>query len=209
MSHPFHSAQCGCAHDTLDQAQLTSLYPFIDLARVRCYNESSPGQARRIIRPWEQRLLPSSSLSSHPDDADLLLLLPFITTVTVRSLTLTSHLPNAPSRVRLFINRDDLDLATAADTTATQEFNLAPDPRAELDYPLKVQRFQGVSALWLHFPSNHHDESPEASTVIDWLHAKGVASGDRREAVAVVYEAIANPKDHRASDDHSVSHSIH
>ena len=77
-----------------------------------------------------------------------------------------------------------------------------------LDYPLKVNKFQNVSSMALHFPSNHHPDSPEASTVIHWLHVKGVASKDRREVVNVVYEAVARPSDHQVHDQQAVSRGI-
>ena len=101
MSHPFHSSQCGCAHETLDVAQLATLYPSIDHERIRCFNESQPGQGRSIVRPWEQRHLPSPPLQSHSDDAELLLFVPFTSTVTVKALTLITAGDHAPDKLRL------------------------------------------------------------------------------------------------------------
>ena len=101
MSHPFHSSGCGCAHETLDDAQLTTLYPSIDRERVRCYNESELDQCRLIIRPWEQRRQPDAVLRSHSDDAELLLFLPFTTNVRVRALTLITTGDHAPDKVRM------------------------------------------------------------------------------------------------------------
>ena len=137
MSHPFHSAGCGCAHDTLDQSQLTTLYPSIDLSRLVCYNESQPNQARNILRPWEDRHNPTAHLDSASDDSELLLLVPFTTNVKVRSVTVRSEGERAPDKVRLFVNREDLDLSSVGDTQPAQELNLAADPDARLDYPLK------------------------------------------------------------------------
>ena len=142
MSHPFHSAGCGCAHDSLDQSQLTTLYPSIDLDRLVCYNESQPNQSRTIIRPWEDRHNPTQHLDSSDDDSELLLLVPFTTNVKVRSVTVRSEGDSAPDRVRLFVNRDDLDLSSVGDTQPAQEINLAADPEARLDYPLKSANTQ-------------------------------------------------------------------
>ena len=100
MSHPYHSAACGCSHDTLDQSQLSTLYPSIDHHRIVCYNESQPGQARRIIRPWEERKR-EDVLISHEGDAELLLLVPFTTTVKVKTVTLITAGDQAPDTVRL------------------------------------------------------------------------------------------------------------
>ena len=72
---------------------------------------------------------------------------------------------------------------------------------------VRVQRFQNVSSLLLHFPSNHSGDS-ETSTRLCWLHLKGEASKDRREIVNVVYEAIARPSDHKTSSDQQVSRTI-
>ena len=72
---------------------------------------------------------------------------------------------------------------------------------------LRVQRFQNVSSVLLHFPSNHSGDS-ETSTRIYWLHLKGEASKDRREVVNVVYEAVARPSDHKTPDEQQVARSI-
>lgn len=74
-------------------------------------------------------------------------------------------------------------------------------------YGYRVQRFQNVSSLLLHFPSNHSGDS-ETSTRLHWLHLKGEASRDRREIVNVVYEAIARPSDHKAADSQHVSRTV-
>ena len=137
MSHPFHSAGCGCAHDSLDQSQLATLYPSIDLDRLVCYNEAAPNQARTVIRPWEERLNSTQHLDSSDGDSELLLLVPFTTNVKVRSLTLRSEGEAAPDKVRLFVNREDMDLSGVGDAQPAQEINLAADPTAQLDYPLK------------------------------------------------------------------------
>jgi hypothetical protein len=204
MSHPFHSSACGCAADSLVPAQVQTLYPFIDHPNIRCFNECQPNQSKLIIRPYEQRHLPLT-LSSHHDDAELLLHLPFTTTVKVTSLTLITSGPHAPNQLHLYTNRDDLDLSTVHDSPPTQSLPLTD---GEVDYPVKVNKFQQVSSLQLYFPSNWHEESPEVETVIGWVHVKGQASGDRREVVNVVYEAVARPADHKAPDQNAVSRSI-
>ena len=91
---------------------------------------------------------------------------------------------------------------------AVQELNLAEDVEGVIDYPLKANKFHNVSSLALHFPSNVHPDSPDVFTAVQWLHLKGTTTGHRREAVNVVYEAIARPSDHKAADQQHVARSI-
>ena len=96
-----------------------------------------------------------------------------------------------------------------AEAQPAQEVSLSLDPEGVIDYQLKLQKFQSVSSLLLHFPSNFHPDSPDVSTRIHWLHLKGQASGDRRaEIVNVVYEAVARPADHPVRDSEQMSRGI-
>ena len=43
----------------------------------------------------------------------------------------------APSRLKVWINRDDIDFAKADDLKPLQEWELAPDPECMIQYPTK------------------------------------------------------------------------
>ena len=51
----------------------------------------------------------------------------------------------------MFINRDDIDFGLASDLTPVQEWSLVEDPSASVEYTTRVNKFQSVSSLTLHF----------------------------------------------------------
>ena len=61
--------------------------------------------------------------------------------------------------MRAFVNRDDLDFETAAVLPPTQEWELAPNPQAQLEYQTRFTKFQGVSSLTLHLPTCFNGDS--------------------------------------------------
>lgn len=79
---------------------------------------------------------------------------------------------SAPSRMRAFVNRDELDFETAADLPPTQEWELAPNPHAQLEYQTRFTKFQGVACLTLHFPTCFAGDSTRMYSYLPgWLCA--------------------------------------
>jgi hypothetical protein len=74
-----------------------------------------------------------------------------------------------PSRVRLFVNRDDVDFGIAEELKPTQAFDLHEDPEARIDYPLQAHKFQNISSISLFF----EDSIGEETTRITYLGFKG------------------------------------
>ena len=191
MSHQ-HSGSCGCAEAAkAADAISTSLFPSIDLSRVRCFNEAEHDMGRHCLKPWDQRNDARRTLSD-PDDGELLLHIPFTSAVHIRSLALMAWGDWRPVRVRLFVNRDDLDLSSAPDAACAQEVQLNDDTEGWLDYPLKQAKFQNVSSLQLLVT----EAVGGGQSGIQFLHLKGAATDNKRQIVNVVYESRANPADH-------------
>ena len=120
--------------------------------------------------------------------------------------------------MRAFINRDDVDFALASELTPVQEWPaLVEDPTASVEYATRLSKFQSVSSLTLHFPSN--GGAPRTRIYFVGLRGEvracmacssvfmtltGVAgnpaqgSGLTREAPRhIVYEAKPQPQDHK------------
>lgn len=107
-----------------------------------------------------------------------------------------------PTRLRLFVNRPDIDLASVSDAGApAQEIELVEDTEGYIDWPLKANKFQNVSSLSIHIPGSVGGEGAQSG--IQFLHFKGVSTNHRREVVNVVYESRANPADHNKAKDES------
>eukprot|EP00877_Chromochloris_zofingiensis_P004677 jgi/Chrzof1/1420/Cz10g07110.t1 len=100
----------------------------------------------------------------------------------------------APAKLRVFINRDDLDFATVHGMAAVQEWDLQENnSQGLLEYPTQVAKFNGVHSIDLHFPESFGADQSE----IHFIGLKGEFSERQRRAVEAVYEARPVPKDHQ------------
>jgi hypothetical protein len=205
------------AHDHSDDitpALQNLLYDQIDFGAVNCLNESAPGAAVRVLqKPWAQRLDPAPELASDADE-QLLLSVPFVPTpdhprlnglidshsftgqVRLHSVLIrTSTAPCAPRTLRLHINRDDLDFGTAADLPATQTLELAQGNDVQ-EYPVRRALFNATRLLSLFVEDNWGAGEEEVSR-ISYVGFKGEFMRLNKEPVSVLYEAAANPADHK------------
>mmetsp|Transcript_139613 Transcript_139613/g.434286 ORF Transcript_139613/g.434286 Transcript_139613/m.434286 type:complete len:206 (+) Transcript_139613:64-681(+) len=197
-----HGAGCGCKHeeDFLGVSQL--LLPWIDVENVVGLNEDTPNTARRVFRPYDMRLDDTLFVESTEDDEELLLLVPLTSPVKVTGITVIGgDRGSAPSRVRLFINREDLDFSSVGDVEPTQELELAEDFHGAVQHPLRAAKFVSVTHLALHFPANLGGER----TRIHWIGLWGVGSEYKRQAVMTVYEAIPNASEKQVKDESAPS----
>ncbi|KAH8933135.1 hypothetical protein BDL97_18G014700 [Sphagnum fallax] len=162
---------------------------------VRALNEAIDGSAKSVFKPWENRLDFSTALESNDDDPELILFIPFTTDVKIKSISIIGGSDGtSPSKMRAFMNRDDIDFSAAADLLPIQEWELAENPHGEIEYLTKYAKFQGVASLTLHFPRNFGANA----TCIHYIGLRGEATQLKRDVVATtVYEAIPNPSDHR------------
>ena len=108
----------------------------------------------------------------------------------------TSTTDSAPATLKVFANRDDLDFSIASELDPTQKFEL---PQSNDVQPLAVKRaaFTTTRSLTLFFEDNwgHGDEDV---TRISYIAFKGDFMQLNKEPVSFLYEAAANPSDHKA-----------
>jgi hypothetical protein len=107
--------------------------------------------------------------------------------------------PNAPRKLKLFTNRDDLDFSAAADTPAVQTLDIPQQPPGGdevMELPIKRALFNNVHALTLFIEENHSDGEEEV-TMLSYLGFKGDFAQLRKDPVVTFYEAAANPADHK------------
>eukprot|EP00434_Breviolum_minutum_P024196 symbB.v1.2.021363.t1/scaffold1842.1/size99098/3 len=103
----------------------------------------------------------------------------------------------APSKVKLYINREDLDFTSVHDVEATQEVDLVEDFHGALQLPLRAAKFLSVTHLCLYFPESLGGDK----TRIHWIGLWGVGSEHKRQAVVTIYESIGSKKDNDVKDD--------
>ena len=120
---------------TPNSTHLTAFRP--PHTQVRCLNEASEGLCKTVFRPWEQRLdARGPFLRSDDDDPELLLHVPFTGAVKLQALTVIGGPEGtSPAKLKVFINRDDVDFAVAAAAPATQEWDLLENLAGTMEYP--------------------------------------------------------------------------
>ena len=205
-------------HDHVDETDV-SLRKYIDIPNVRCLNEDEAGMAQRILKPYESRLemtTSNASLKSQLDgDVDLLLHIPFTEAVTIHYISIAGPRrieseTAGPKKVKIFVDREDLDFDEAMELPPTCEIELVPseheleysDEYGTIDYPLRPGgRFQNISNLALYFPDPNYAEDDDTQTEISFIGFKGKGTSLRRRAVDAVYEKIGMPDDNEVSPD--------
>jgi len=80
------------------------LFGVIDLDKVRCLNEKHSKTGAHLFREYDMRFEKTDFVTSECD-GELLLIIPFIAQVKVRSICIIAKDENtAPAELRLFIN---------------------------------------------------------------------------------------------------------
>lgn len=107
----------------------------------------------------------------------------------------TSDSDSAPKTLKVIINRDDVDFETAENAQGTQTFELSRTSEVQ-ELPVRRARFGAVRRLVLFFPDNFGD-GDEDITRISYLGFKGEWMQLGRAPANILYEAAANPSDHK------------
>jgi PITH domain len=190
-------------HDHGDDLGL-SLRQYIDMPKVSCFNEEIQGSGRQIFKLHEERLSPIPSVTSPADDPELLLFVPFTEAVSVQSITIRNASVSAetasPRRIKIFVDRVNLDFESAREMPAQQEIELLPPHHladGTIDYPCRpAGRFQNISSISI-FVVKNYDDSGESGTEITYVGFKGKGTKMVRRVVDTVYESQGMPKDHK------------
>ncbi|KAL1876908.1 hypothetical protein VTK73DRAFT_8985 [Phialemonium thermophilum] len=208
MSHHCHDehAESGGGHghhdhaghdhsDDITPALQFSLYQHINFDEVTTLNEAQYGSGKAILKKtWAERLEPEPELASDADE-QLIVNIPFTGQVKLHSILIrTCNSDSAPRTLKVFINREDIDFATAEEAEPTQIFELARTSEVQ-DLAVKRARFSKVQRLTLFFPDNFGDDDEDV-TRITYLGFRGEWMQLGRAPTNILYEAAANPSDH-------------
>ena len=107
----------------------------------------------------------------------------------------TSNSDSAPRTLKVIQNRDDVDFGVAEDAEGTQTFELSQTSDIQ-ELPVKRARFGQVRRLALFFPDNFGDGDEDVSR-ISYLGFRGEWMQLGRAPANILYEAAANPGDHK------------
>lgn len=210
---PNSQACCAHSHDceASDCSTSFSLFKHINLSSLRCLNCLDTSPLQHVFRTWDERLTElSPPLRSNEEDEDdereLLIHVEFDGAVKLSAVTLIGGRDEStsPSKLRVFVNRDDLDFEAIRSLPPTQAWELQPDPSGVLEYPSQAHKFQGVTSIDLHVQGTFGADFIS----IDFIGFKGTFTERKRQAVEAVYEARAMPSDHKVSDVQGASYGL-
>ncbi|KAK5741295.1 hypothetical protein LTR17_004001 [Elasticomyces elasticus] len=197
--HHGHDHSEDAAHDHTDDltpALQNHIYEQVDFSAINTLNETVPRSGSKIVqKTWTNRLDNEPELSSDADE-QLLVHIPFTAQIRLHSILIrTSTSDSAPQTLKLFINRDDLDFSAASSLQPTQTLELAQSNDVQ-EVPVKRALFNTVRSLDLFFEDNW-GQGEEDVTRVSYLGFKGEWMKLSREPVNFLYEAAANPADHK------------
>lgn len=186
------------------------LLPYIDTVNVRCLNERVDKSCRLVFKGLADKADKSTYMDSGEFDPEMLLHIPFTSTVKLRSLCVSGgEHGRTPATIRLFANKPDLDFSAAQDAAPLQEVLLShEDPSAETWHPLKTAKFNNISSLQLHFTGALSGDD-EGDVRIYFLGLKGESTGFKHGLpTEVVYEARPQLSDHQAREDQRLGRAL-
>ncbi|KAF5695826.1 ribosomal protein L3 mitochondrial [Fusarium denticulatum] len=204
MSH-CHDEHSGHGHDhdhehdhsdDITPAVQFSLYSQINFDHIVTLNEAQRDAGQKIVKKtWQERLSVEPELESDVDE-QLLMTVPFTAQIKLHSILIrTSPSASAPKTLHLFINRDDLDFAAAEESDPIQTLELSQTSGLQ-EIPVKRALFGKVQRLVLFFADNFGD-GDEDVTRISYIGFKGEWTQLGRAPANIIYEAAANPGDHK------------
>lgn len=194
-----HGHSHGDGHDhshDLEPALQSNLYKQVNFEGIVTLNEAVSGSGTAIVqKTWDERLNDQPALESDADE-QLLMHVPFAGSCKLYSIIVrTSDSDSAPQTLKLFRNREDMDFTLASDMKPTQKLTL-PKSNDVAEIPLNRALWNGTTSINLFFEDNHSG-GEEDVTRISYLGFKGDFMALNREPVHVLYEAAANPQDHK------------
>ncbi|KAJ2538588.1 hypothetical protein EV175_006450, partial [Coemansia sp. RSA 1933] len=164
-SHSHSHSHGDHSHDAdADTGLADSLHQQLNIDETWCLNEQTPDSIKTVFKPWPDRLDTTFSVTSDADE-ELLVFVPFTAMVKLRSIYIWGGptRQSAPSHVKVFANRDDLDFDTVGQCTPTQEWDLVDQAVEPVEYSVRVAKFSNVRSLTLYFPTNFGTDDAETS----------------------------------------------
>jgi len=102
-----------------------------------------------------------------------------------------------------YTNREDVDFDAVESYMATQEWDLVQTGEV-VEYNTRISKMTNVRNVSLYFPMNFGNDT----TRLTYIGLKGEWTEIRNDPVVVLYEATANPADHKNPNEERVHHSV-
>ena len=184
-----------CDHSDADRGSEFLLNSQIDLKGIRCLNAEDDSKASKVFKNWDDRFSLTDILVSDSDE-ELIIFIPFVSSLKLKSISIMGlNDSTAPSKMKVFINCDDVDFDSVNSMTSTQEWDLVQFLARNMvpEYPTKLTKFTNVYNLTIYIPSNFGEDV----TKIAYIGLKGEFQTLNKDPIITIYEAAANPTDHQ------------
>ena len=198
-----HETGCSCQHELAEPTPGGTVWldQWIDHSNTESCNEEVPRSCVGLLRPYSRRLedqVPCTLDKEEEIDEPLLISVAFTCPVKVTGMTVIGGSDGRiPTKVDLYSNLASMELAH--EMAPSQSIDpLVEDLCGAIEYPLRAVRFSQVTRLVLKI------FGPEGFE-LNWLGFRGIASGDKREAVVTVYESRPNLADHEVKENVTMS----
>lgn len=113
---------------------------------------------------------------------------------------------SSPQTLKVFANKDNIDFETASSLEPTQTLSIAQSNDVQ-EYPIKRALFSTTRGLTLFFEDNWSG-SDEDVTRISYIAFKGDFLKLSKEPISFLYEAAANPSDHKVLTQQGMGNQI-
>ena len=163
----------------------------IDFDAVRCLNEAVEGSSRALLRAHCSSADKAAFCDSDGSDPELLLHIPFTSTVRLRGLCISAAEGACPASVSLFVNSPGMTFSDLEGRAPAQEVALAgADPSGTVFYPLRAARFNTVLSLQLAFRGvlGAPPGEGEGPVRLFFVGLLGEATGFKKGVVECTYE---------------------
>eukprot|EP00659_Diplonema_papillatum_P022540 gene22540-34492_t len=103
-------------------------------------NVANPDMLEKVLtKDWSKRRNTESHIVSDADE-EILVYIPFGELVKIKAIAIVGGTEaddsSAPSKLKLYVNRDDIDFDKAGEVPAVQEFDLQHSSLGDMEYPL-------------------------------------------------------------------------
>lgn len=179
-------AGAGHSHNPDYPEDTWNLYQHIEFCDALNVTESS--DAGGVFKPHVHRLDPEPRLVSDAD-AEMMIRVTFASPVHIRRIMVIGGGDQAshPAKLKAFVNRPDLDFASADGVAVTEEWDLAANVSGEGFVTTKPARFSNITSVTFLISENLGDEE---QTMLQYIGLQGDHTHDRREAVDAKYELM-------------------
>eukprot|EP00756_Hemistasia_phaeocysticola_P012681 Hpha_TRINITY_DN15222_c5_g5::TRINITY_DN15222_c5_g5_i1::g.66848::m.66848 len=130
----------------------------------------------------------------------MLFIIPFTEVVRIAAISIIGGTQgqgekDAPSKAKVWVNREDMDFETAQVVKGDTELDLQRGEHADLLHALPPSKFQNVRQVILYIHKNFGADT----TCLSFIHFRGKGSkiSTEKKVVTTVYETTGALKDHR------------